>query len=96
MVLANSLVVPLYPFSILLTLLFSSSPSILLKILTMLSNNASQNSILDNDFSNLHAMDMDLTVEHVDMGGYDKMDSSFSELADAIFGIDESVSFATC
>ncbi|XP_061347644.1 ATPase GET3A-like [Gastrolobium bilobum] len=49
---------------------------------------------LVNGFSNLYAMEVDPTVEHEDMGGSDGMDSLFSELAGAIPGIDEAMSFA--
>jgi len=37
---------------------------------------------------------VDPTVDHEDMGGSDGMDSLFSELAGAIPGIDEAMSFA--
>lgn len=37
---------------------------------------------------------MDPTVEHEDMGGENGMDSLVSELANAIPGIDEAMSFA--
>lgn len=37
---------------------------------------------------------MDPTVDHDDIGGSDGMDSLFSELAGAIPGIDEAMSFA--
>lgn len=37
---------------------------------------------------------MDPTVEHEDMGNSDGMDNLFSELAGAIPGIDEAMSFA--
>ncbi|BAT97852.1 hypothetical protein VIGAN_09142100 [Vigna angularis var. angularis] len=49
---------------------------------------------LVNGFSNLYAMEVDPTVDHEDMGGADGMDSLFSELAGAIPGIDEAMSFA--
>ncbi|RDX63367.1 ATPase ASNA1-like protein, partial [Mucuna pruriens] len=49
---------------------------------------------LVNGFSNLYAMEVDPTVEHEDIGGSDGMDSLFSELAGAIPGIDEAMSFA--
>ncbi|KAL5062088.1 hypothetical protein RYX36_023825 [Vicia faba] len=49
---------------------------------------------LVNGFSNLYAMEVDPAVEHDDMGGSDGMDSLFSELAGAIPGIDEAMSFA--
>ncbi|OIW20441.1 hypothetical protein TanjilG_11140 [Lupinus angustifolius] len=47
---------------------------------------------LVNGFSNLYAMEVDPTVEHEEMA--DGMDSLFSELAGAIPGIDEAMSFA--
>ncbi|KAE9605459.1 hypothetical protein Lal_00024882 [Lupinus albus] len=47
---------------------------------------------LVNGFSNLYAMEVDPTVEHDEMT--DGMDSLFSELAGAIPGIDEAMSFA--
>ncbi|XP_028769028.1 ATPase ARSA2 isoform X2 [Neltuma alba] len=49
---------------------------------------------LVNGFTNLYAMEVDPTVEHEDVGGSDGMDSMFSELAGAIPGIDEAMSFA--
>ncbi|KAK7274621.1 hypothetical protein RIF29_15717 [Crotalaria pallida] len=49
---------------------------------------------LVNGFSNLYAMEVDPTVEHEDMGSSDGMDTLFSELAGAIPGIDEAMSFA--
>ncbi|TKY63828.1 ATPase ASNA1-like [Spatholobus suberectus] len=49
---------------------------------------------LVNGFSNLYAMEVDPTVEHEDMGGSDGMDGLVSELAGAIPGIDEAMSFA--
>ncbi|KAK7382150.1 hypothetical protein VNO80_00879 [Phaseolus coccineus] len=49
---------------------------------------------LVNGFSNLYAMEVDPTVDHEDIGGSDGMDSLFSELAGAIPGIDEAMSFA--
>ncbi|PQP92861.1 ATPase ASNA1 homolog [Prunus yedoensis var. nudiflora] len=48
---------------------------------------------LVNGFTNLYAMEVDPTVEHEDMGT-DGMDNLFSELANAIPGIDEAMSFA--
>ncbi|CAL0318320.1 unnamed protein product [Lupinus luteus] len=47
---------------------------------------------LVNGFSNLYAMEVDPTVEHDEMT--EGMDSLFSELAGAIPGIDEAMSFA--
>ncbi|KOM57388.1 hypothetical protein LR48_Vigan11g042100 [Vigna angularis] len=41
-----------------------------------------------------HGEEVDPTVDHEDMGGADGMDSLFSELAGAIPGIDEAMSFA--
>ncbi|XP_021280179.1 ATPase GET3 [Herrania umbratica] len=49
---------------------------------------------LVNGFSNLYAMEVDPTVENEDMGGPEGMDSLFSDLANAIPGIDEAMSFA--
>ncbi|KAK2353883.1 P-loop containing nucleoside triphosphate hydrolase superfamily protein [Trifolium repens] len=49
---------------------------------------------LVNGFSNLYAMEVDPAVEHEDMGGNDGMDNLFNELAGAIPGIDEAMSFA--
>ncbi|XP_007051959.2 PREDICTED: ATPase GET3 [Theobroma cacao] len=49
---------------------------------------------LVNGFSNLYAMEVDPTVENEDVGGPDGMDSLFSDLANAIPGIDEAMSFA--
>ncbi|KAK4805017.1 hypothetical protein SAY86_004834 [Trapa natans] len=49
---------------------------------------------LVNGFTNLYAMEVDPTVEHEDMGGPERMDSLISELANAIPGIDEAMSFA--
>ncbi|XP_061339910.1 ATPase GET3A-like [Gastrolobium bilobum] len=49
---------------------------------------------LVNGFTNLYAMEVDPTVEHEDMRGSEGMDSLFSELASAIPGIDEAMSFA--
>ncbi|KAL5565487.1 hypothetical protein UlMin_028651 [Ulmus minor] len=49
---------------------------------------------LVNGFTNLYAMEVDPTVEHEEMAGTDGMDSLFSELANAIPGIDEAMSFA--
>lgn len=49
---------------------------------------------LVNGFTNLYAMEVDPTVEHEDMGGNDGMDNLFSDLANAIPGIDEAMSFA--
>ncbi|XP_057454492.1 ATPase GET3A [Lotus japonicus] len=49
---------------------------------------------LVNGFSNLYAMEVDPAVEHEDMGSSDGMDSLVSELAGAIPGIDEAMSFA--
>ncbi|CAL2241473.1 unnamed protein product [Prunus armeniaca] len=48
---------------------------------------------LVNGFTNLYAMEVDPTVEHEDVGT-DGMDNLFSELANAIPGIDEAMSFA--
>ncbi|KAI4354960.1 hypothetical protein L6164_003779 [Bauhinia variegata] len=45
-------------------------------------------------FNNLYAMEVDPTVEHEDMGSSEGMDSLFQELAGAIPGIDEAMSFA--
>ncbi|KAM1252507.1 hypothetical protein ACFX13_041336 [Malus domestica] len=49
---------------------------------------------LVNGFTNLYAMEVDPTVEHEDMSGSDGMDNLFSDLANAIPGIDEAMSFA--
>ncbi|XP_002511778.2 ATPase GET3A [Ricinus communis] len=49
---------------------------------------------LVNGFTNLFAMEVDPNVENEDVGGSDGMDSVFSELASAIPGIDEAMSFA--
>ncbi|XWS35723.1 hypothetical protein CRYUN_Cryun20dG0020900 [Craigia yunnanensis] len=49
---------------------------------------------LVNGFNNLYAMEVDPTVENEDVGGPDGMDSLFSDLANAIPGIDEAMSFA--
>ncbi|XP_057980032.1 ATPase GET3A [Malania oleifera] len=49
---------------------------------------------LVNGFSNLYAMEVDPNVENEDTGTADGMDSLFSELANAIPGIDEAMSFA--
>ncbi|XVE73951.1 hypothetical protein DITRI_Ditri11bG0159400 [Diplodiscus trichospermus] len=49
---------------------------------------------LVNGFNNLYAMEVDPTVENEDVGGPEGMDSLFSELANAIPGIDEAMSFA--
>ncbi|KAM1323325.1 hypothetical protein EV2_045763 [Malus domestica] len=49
---------------------------------------------LVNGFTNLYAMEVDPTVEHEDMSGNDGMDNLFSDLANAIPGIDEAMSFA--
>ncbi|KAJ6390898.1 hypothetical protein OIU77_024994 [Salix suchowensis] len=49
---------------------------------------------LVNGFSNLYAMEVDPNVENDDIGGNEGMDSLFSELANAIPGIDEAMSFA--
>lgn len=49
---------------------------------------------LVNGFTNLYAMEVDPTVENEDMGGAEGMDSLFSDLANAIPGIDEAMSFA--
>ncbi|KAK7824442.1 ATPase GET3A [Quercus suber] len=49
---------------------------------------------LVNGFSNLYAMEVDPNVESEDVGSSDGMDSLFSELANAIPGIDEAMSFA--
>lgn len=48
---------------------------------------------LVNGFTNLYAMEVDPNVEHEDFGG-DGMDGLVSELANAIPGIDEAMSFA--
>ncbi|XP_027334154.1 ATPase ARSA2 isoform X2 [Abrus precatorius] len=53
-----------------------------------------KNPTLVHGFSNLYAMEVDPTVEQEDMGGSDGIDSLFSELAGAIPGIDEAMSFA--
>ncbi|CAE5956244.1 unnamed protein product [Arabidopsis arenosa] len=45
-------------------------------------------------FSNLFAMEVDPTVETDDLAGADGMDGLFSDLANAIPGIDEAMSFA--
>ncbi|GMY09440.1 ATPase ARSA2 [Fagus crenata] len=49
---------------------------------------------LVNGFSNLYAMEVDPNVESEDVGSADGMDGLFSELANAIPGIDEAMSFA--
>lgn len=49
---------------------------------------------LVNGFTNLYAMEVDPTVENEEVGGADGMDTLFSELANAIPGIDEAMSFA--
>ncbi|KAF9687768.1 hypothetical protein SADUNF_Sadunf02G0127400 [Salix dunnii] len=49
---------------------------------------------LVNGFSNLYAMEVDPNVENDEIGGSEGMDSLFSELANAIPGIDEAMSFA--
>ncbi|KAK4578447.1 hypothetical protein RGQ29_028519 [Quercus rubra] len=49
---------------------------------------------LVNGFSNLYAMEVDPNVESEEVGSSDGMDSLFSELANAIPGIDEAMSFA--
>ncbi|KAF5466895.1 hypothetical protein F2P56_016777 [Juglans regia] len=49
---------------------------------------------LVNGFSNLYAMEVDPNVENDDVGSADGMDGLFSELANAIPGIDEAMSFA--
>ncbi|KAK3012060.1 hypothetical protein RJ639_011595 [Escallonia herrerae] len=49
---------------------------------------------LVNGFTNLYAMEVDPTVENDDVGGSDGMDGFISELANAIPGIDEAMSFA--
>lgn len=50
--------------------------------------------ILVNGFNNLYAMEVDPTVEHEDTMGVDGMDGFLSDLANAIPGIDEAMSFA--
>uniref|UniRef100_A0A2P2KRV4 ATPase Arsenical pump-driving ATPase homolog n=1 Tax=Rhizophora mucronata TaxID=61149 RepID=A0A2P2KRV4_RHIMU len=49
---------------------------------------------LVNGFTNLYAMEVDPTVENEEVSGNEGMDSLFSELANAIPGIDEAMSFA--
>ncbi|MBA0826618.1 hypothetical protein Goarm_011447 [Gossypium armourianum] len=49
---------------------------------------------LVNGFNNLYAMEVDPTVENEDVNGPEGMDSLFSDLANAIPGIDEAMSFA--
>ncbi|CAM8899040.1 hypothetical protein QQ045_032318 [Rhodiola kirilowii] len=49
---------------------------------------------LVNGFSNLYAMEVDPNVEREDLGNGEGMDSMISELANAIPGIDEAMSFA--
>ncbi|KAA8520566.1 hypothetical protein F0562_014822 [Nyssa sinensis] len=49
---------------------------------------------LVNGFTNLYAMEVDPNVENEDMLGSDGMDGFLSELANAIPGIDEAMSFA--
>ncbi|KDP28703.1 hypothetical protein JCGZ_14474 [Jatropha curcas] len=49
---------------------------------------------LVNGFTNLYAMEVDPNVENEEIGVNDGMDSVFSELANAIPGIDEAMSFA--
>ncbi|GAB2224187.1 hypothetical protein Droror1_Dr00004937 [Drosera rotundifolia] len=49
---------------------------------------------LVNGFSNLYAMEVDPTIENEDIPGVDGSDSFVSDLANAIPGIDEAMSFA--
>uniref|UniRef100_A0A7N0T0F2 ArsA/GET3 Anion-transporting ATPase-like domain-containing protein n=1 Tax=Kalanchoe fedtschenkoi TaxID=63787 RepID=A0A7N0T0F2_KALFE len=49
---------------------------------------------LVNGFKNLYAMEVDPNVEQEDLGSGEGMDSMISELANAIPGIDEAMSFA--
>ncbi|XVE92579.1 hypothetical protein REPUB_Repub01dG0110500 [Reevesia pubescens] len=49
---------------------------------------------LVNGFNNLYAMEVDPNMENEDVGGPKGMDILFSELANAIPGIDEAMSFA--
>ncbi|TXG62775.1 hypothetical protein EZV62_009769 [Acer yangbiense] len=49
---------------------------------------------LVNGFTNLYAMEVDPNVENEDISNNEGMDSLFSELANAIPGIDEAMSFA--
>ncbi|KAK8498798.1 hypothetical protein V6N13_140166 [Hibiscus sabdariffa] len=49
---------------------------------------------LVNGFNNLYAMEVDPTVENEDVNGPEGMDGLFSDLANAIPGIDEAMSFA--
>ncbi|KAF3442248.1 hypothetical protein FNV43_RR16164 [Rhamnella rubrinervis] len=49
---------------------------------------------LVNGFTNLYAMEVDPTVENEEMGSAEGMDGFVSELANAIPGIDEAMSFA--
>ncbi|KAG9453052.1 hypothetical protein H6P81_005956 [Aristolochia fimbriata] len=49
---------------------------------------------LVNGFTNLYAMEVDPNVEHDDLPNVEGMDSFLSELANAIPGIDEAMSFA--
>ncbi|KAJ9188397.1 hypothetical protein P3X46_003756 [Hevea brasiliensis] len=53
-----------------------------------------KNPTLVNGFTNLYAMEVDPNVDNDEIGGNDGMDSVFSELANAIPGIDEAMSFA--
>ncbi|KAF5744341.1 P-loop containing nucleoside triphosphate hydrolases superfamily protein isoform 1 [Tripterygium wilfordii] len=88
--------------SILSILLASVRPSVLI-ISTDPAHNLSdafqqrftKSPTLVNGFSNLYAMEVDPTVENEDMGNNnDGIDSLFSELSNAIPGIDEAMSFA--
>ncbi|CAL5401121.1 unnamed protein product [Camellia sinensis] len=53
-----------------------------------------KNPTLVNGFTNLYAMEVDPTVENEEPPGSDGMDGFLSELANAIPGIDEAMSFA--
>ncbi|XP_027115045.1 ATPase GET3A-like [Coffea arabica] len=53
-----------------------------------------KNPILVNGFSNLYAMEVDPTVENEETASSDGMDGFLSDLANAIPGIDEAMSFA--
>lgn len=53
-----------------------------------------KNPILVNGFSNLYAMEVDPTVENEEIASSDGMDGFLSDLANAIPGIDEAMSFA--
>lgn len=88
--------------SSILSILFSKVRSSVLIISTDPAHNLSdafqqrftKTPTLVNGFSNLYAMEVDPTVENEEVGGAEGMDSLVSELANAIPGIDEAMSFA--